>query len=801
MKKIYFLLITLLVGAAVWAQPTKTWNGGNGSWNVASNWTPAGVPAANSRIVFSDGSTATISNVPVLSINRLTVTGNTNITLRGATLTINNSSSSEFVITDGSSVELSSGVNIRLAAGAKASIAGTLLIGSGRIYNTDNAGSVTTVTPTGIIENRGVVNSTDIKRLRFQSGATYNHARNGGTIPIATWNDNSNCNITGTINTRPSAASFDQEFGNFTWNAPNQNSSLSLLGRLKNIDGDFSVITTGSGNISLWDLNFGGNLLVDGDYIQSGGTLVMINSVGLCALELSGNFNMSGGTLSNNGPACFFAFNKVGLQTYTKTGGAISGQVNFLINSTSSVDFSTYILDGAAATFRLNTGAKIITANADGLNSAGAVGTIQVGGLREYSSDAIYEFQGASTGVFTTTTHPGVREMIINNTTGNVTLAQPMTINTRLTLTDGELNTTATNIITIADNATAAGFSNNSFVNGPMVKVGNDLFTFPVGKSGEGIRKIGITSPVGTFDVTTSFTAEFLRNDPHSIGTTLGAGLARVNGCEYWTLDRAGTNNVRVVLSWESDSPCNGEQYVTQLASLRVARWNGTAWVNEGRQTTTGGATSGTITSIVVNNFSPFALASSSATENPLPVVFGDVKAYEKNNGVQIEWSNLTEKDVAGYTVERSANGSDFSAIGQQLPTSNQNDRADYDAFDAAPLQGTNYYRIKAVETTGKIVYSKVLSVILGNITQSLRLYPNPVSGNQVTISLSNVRRGQYNLRVVNTAGQDIYKQAITNQGSTTTQTIVLPSSIKPGVYNMIITGSDYRENKMFIVQ
>ena len=62
--------------------------------------------------------------------------------------------------------------------------------------------------------------------------------------------------------------------------------------------------------------------------------------------------------------------------------------------------------------------------------------------------------------------------------------------------------------------------------------------------------------------------------------------------------------------------------------------------------------------------------------------------------------------------------------------------------------QGINYYRIKAEETTGKIVYSKILSVSLGQSTYGLRLYPNPVIGNQVNISLTNVKKGQYNLRV-----------------------------------------------------
>ena len=286
----------------------------------------------------------------------------------------------------------------------------------------------------------------------------------------------------------------------------------------------------------------------------------------------------------------------------------------------------------------------------------------------------------------------------------------------------------------------------------------------------------------------------------------LGAGLTQVSACEYWDLSRTGGGagvTARVTLSWEPTSPCGSSSvYVTNPVTLRVAHLLGGTWVNEGRSSSTGDATSGTVTSQnAVATFSPFALASSTGLDNPLPVLFANVKAYEKNGGVQIDWSNLTEKDVASYDVERSGNGSDFSSISQHSPTSNQNDKVDYSAFDANPAQGINYYRIKAQETTGKIVYSKILSVNIGSSNQSLRLYPNPVKGNQITISMSNIKRGQYTLRVINTAGQDIFRQVINNQSSSLTQTLDLPATIKAGVYNLVINGDNYRETKTFIVQ
>ena len=151
----------------------------------------------------------------------------------------------------------------------------------------------------------------------------------------------------------------------------------------------------------------------------------------------------------------------------------------------------------------------------------------------------------------------------------------------------------------------------------------------------------------------------------------MGGGITQISACEFWDLTRTGGGagvTARVTLSWEPTSPCgNSPVYVTNPATLVVAHLVGGTWNNEGNSGSTGGASAGTVTSQnAVTTFSPFTLGSISALDNPLPVLFANVKAYEKNNGVQIEWSNMTEKDVANYAVERSPNGADYSAISQQ---------------------------------------------------------------------------------------------------------------------------------------
>ncbi len=804
MKKIYFLLMTLLVAAIGWAK-TTTWVGGaNSNWDNPVNW-DNGVPAANDIVIFPNNTSATITRVAQggsITLSSLSILGNSNVRFVntvGRTLSVSNGvAGNDFIIDAGAQLTLGTNINLTLASGAAgnstgAAIDGNLIVEVNRTFDSDNVNVLTTVT--GLIQNSGTVTGT-AARLNFGSGGVYIHARNSGAIPLATWNSASSVSVEGIINGGPN--NVNQMFGNFTWNSSSQAINFSLAGGLTTISGDLTVNSTGTGSIIF--KNFGGttNTTVAGDYTQTGGKVFLVGASDNHNINLRGDFIMSGGLLTRGGSTGIANVMFAGTteQVFNKTGGTISNAINFTINNNAKVNFGTSVLSGSTGTFTLSSGGKIITANNNGLASNG---TIQM--TSAFSSGADYEFQGAGTGVFTTSPSNAVRDLIINNSQvdGEVVLDRPLTVNRALYLTAG-LVTTENNLLTLGSAATATAPSATSFVNGPLAKIGNTAFTFPVGKAGEGYRTIAIGAPSGN----ATFRAEFFRSNPS--GAALGAGITQISACEYWDLSRIGGGagvTAKVTLSWEPTSPCGSSSvYVTNPVTLRVAHLVGTTWINEGRSASTGDATSGTVTSQNnVATFSPFALASSTGLDNPLPVLFANVKAYEKNGGVQVDWSNMTEKDVASYDVERSGNGTDFSSISQQLPTSNQNDKADYSAFDANPVQGTSYYRIKAQETTGKIVYSKILSVNIGSSNQSLRLYPNPVKGNQITISMTNIKRGQYTLRVINTAGQDIFRQVINNQTSSLTQTLDLPATIKAGVYNLLINGENYRETKTFIVQ
>ncbi|RYF95859.1 MAG: hypothetical protein EOO00_04090, partial [Chitinophagaceae bacterium] len=274
MKKFYVLF--LLVSCACtpgWAQQ-KTWTGGNGNWNDASNWTPEAVPVSNDIVIFNAGSSATISNVPSILLNRITVMDGSVILLQTNTprsLTISNNAGEDFIIQQNSSITLGANMNLALQSGATADIAGTLSIGQDNTFTTGGGTGLSNVRAGGTLHNAGAVTSASMSSLNFESGGSYIHAQNGGNIPLATWAAGSNLNITGVTDLRPGGLA-SQEFGNVTWDA-HQEADIDLDGTLRMVKGDLVIRKTSVRPAISWylffssasdfTLNIGGDLIIE----------------------------------------------------------------------------------------------------------------------------------------------------------------------------------------------------------------------------------------------------------------------------------------------------------------------------------------------------------------------------------------------------------------------------------------------------------------------------------------------------------------------------------------------------------
>lgn len=307
-----------------------------------------------------------------------------------------------------------------------------------------------------------------------------------------------------------------------------------------------------------------------------------------------------------------------------------------------------------------------------------------------------------------------------SNATG-ITLAQALNVRGIVTFTDGYLNTTATNILTLTSTSAVTGVSNNSFVSGPMVKTGNTAFVFPVGKNVV-YAPIDISAPAVVSD---QFKAEYFQVSPNTPYSTssLEPSLHHVSDCEYWMLDRTtGTSNVAVTLSWDTRS-CG----ITAPSDLRVARWDGTQWTDKGNGGTTGTIAAGTIVSgAAVTDFGPFTLASITAS-NPLPIELLVFVAKCENEQVVLRWSTDSELNNDFFTIENSPNALDWQNTTTVDGAGTTTMLTNYSWTDLSNPGRDMYYRLSQTDYNGQKTVHDI--VYLENCfiqEDDVSIYPNP---------------------------------------------------------------------------
>ena len=185
---------------------------------------------------------------------------------------------------------------------------------------------------------------------------------------------------------------------------------------------------------------------------------------------------------------------------------------------------------------------------------------------------------------------------------------------------------------------------------------------------------------------------------------------------------------------------------------------------------------------------------------SPVPVVFSSITAKAANaNANIVNWSVAAESGIVKYTVERSGDGSSFTAIGSVAA----DDAGSYAYTDAAALQGANYYRVVAIGTTGVETYSAIVKVdASGSNAPQITIYPNPVTGGTVNIEMVNEPAGAYGVQLLNAIGQLVYRAQITIAGGASTQSISLPDALAAGFYRLdIITPNGERVTNKIVIK
>ena len=112
-----------------------------------------------------------------------------------------------------------------------------------------------------------------------------------------------------------------------------------------------------------------------------------------------------------------------------------------------------------------------------------------------------------------------------------------------------------------------------------------------------------------------------------------------------------------------------------------------------------------------------------------VPVEWLDLGVKNVDRANQISWSTASEINTAYFEVQgRHEDDLGFRNVGEQRAAGNSNKVLSYVLADkSVNKEGTYYYKIKQVDINGKYSFSKVISVVVGDLRKAtVSVYPNP---------------------------------------------------------------------------
>lgn len=408
-------------------------------------------------------------------------------------------------------------------------------------------------------------------------------------------------------------------------------------------------------------------------------------------------------------------------------------------------------------------------------------------------------FNGTSAQTIGGTSSTVFNNMVMNS--AGVTLLIPTTVNGALTLTNGEILTTATNILTLGVNATTGIGHAGSFVQGPMKYIvattsAGAVRNLPIGKDLAWRPAVLRLSHSDATPVT--YTAEVINESAEDLMYTMPPTVTNVSNVRYWQIDRQSVSNfinAQVELYYGSDDGVADYTNATVVKNIGT----GTVWYDIGG--TASGNGSGSIISNLFNTFSKFTLGNRPGGGNPLPVELVAFTAKPEKNRVDLKWTTASEVNNDYFTVERTKDGSSFVEITKVDGAGMSSTSLSYSTADNDPLNGLAYYRLKQTDYDGNFRYSELVPVTFRKSIPLIVIYPNPAEGSGFNMRLEGYEQDELPVTIYDASGKVVFmSNVILDPSGSGTIQLASGSELASGLYCMRYQlGGEMYTMKLFI--
>lgn len=157
------------------------------------------------------------------------------------------------------------------------------------------------------------------------------------------------------------------------------------------------------------------------------------------------------------------------------------------------------------------------------------------------------------------------------------------------------------------------------------------------------------------------------------------------------------------------------------------------------------------------------------------------------NQYIQIDWTNLEERNVSKYELERSLDQMVFEPVYDAQASGNDDGAWAYGYSDYDVIQDLNYYyRVRLTDVDGGVTFSNVVSARLneGDLDNSISVYPIPVNGDGLHLQITAADAGDYELKIYDAIGRLVHEKEFVAE---------------PGVNERIISTSDWAAGAYFM--
>ncbi len=345
----------------------------------------------------------------------------------------------------------------------------------------------------------------------------------------------------------------------------------------------------------------------------------------------------------------------------------------------------------------------------------------------------------------------------------------------------------------------------NSYVVGQVVmkgfadalRVENETLEFPIGSLEGNYRPLGLDFQMnggGEY----MLQVELIEGDANYEGIVYPGNLEAVSSLRYWkvtALNTLSSNFENVTASMSFDAAVDGINDLNNLDQIKLTASPqlGQPYTEPMNLSATGNVLQNDGLNQQFDGFGILVFGTTNFESNPLPVTLVSFEGKAQNDGVTLNWVTASEVNNSHFEVERSLDGENFEQIGTVEGFGTTTVTQNYSFVDTNSASGVVYYRLKQVDFDRAFEYSKIITVLVNQATDSpieeFVVYPNPIQSGTFSIAKvgSNDAYASYQVTLQDVSGKVYYSKENTLD-SASSELATMVNKLGSGVYLLRIS-------------